>query len=108
MRPGGTVAGFCGSVAPRPAYAAARTETPLPPPLIISLATLDFGPDNPAACLLHADVHIMGPDCWTATRDWSHAHDHLESQEAHDDYQAAVERKMLDQLVQSVGGIITA
>lgn len=53
---------------------------------------------QPTACLLHADVHVMGQACWSTTLDWYFTHDHLEGQEARDAYQAAVERKMLDQL----------
>jgi len=51
-------------------------------------------------CLLHADVHVMDADCWAHTVDWYFAHEHLDQAAARDDYQAAVERKMLDQIVQ--------
>lgn len=54
--------------------------------------------DRPTACLLHADVHVMARDCWSTTLDWYFTNDHVTGQEARDAYQAAVERKMLDQL----------
>lgn len=53
---------------------------------------------KPTACLLHADFHVMGQDCWGVTLDWYFTHDHVTGQEARDAYQAAVERRMLDQL----------
>ena len=55
---------------------------------------------QPTVCLLHADVHVMEADCWGATLDWYLAHADLDHAEARDDYQAAVERKMLDQIAQ--------
>lgn len=55
--------------------------------------------ERPTACLLHADIHVMDRECWSVTLDWYFTHDHLEAGEARDDYQAAVERKMLDQLM---------
>ncbi|MET9436968.1 hypothetical protein [Streptomyces sp. NPDC006551] len=54
---------------------------------------------TPTVCLLHADIHPMTSECWGATLDWYLAHDHLEDSEARAAYQAAVERKMLDQHV---------
>ena len=57
--------------------------------------------DRPTACLLHADVHVMDRDCWAVTLDWYATHDHLEGQEARDAYEAAAERKMLDDLVRA-------
>ncbi|MFE6126690.1 hypothetical protein ACFQ6Q_00235 [Streptomyces sp. NPDC056437] len=53
---------------------------------------------RPQACLLHADIHPMQRDCWGAVFTWQVANDHLEGQDAHDAYQAAVERRMLDQI----------
>ncbi|MFD5899075.1 hypothetical protein [Streptomyces sp. NPDC060366] len=53
---------------------------------------------SPTACLLHADVHVMDADCWAAVLNWQAANDHLEPHEAHDAYQAAVERRMLNQV----------
>lgn len=64
----------------------------------VTMVTPDAPPSRPTACLLHADIHVMGQACWGATLDWYLAHEHLEAQEARDDYQAAVERKMLDDL----------
>ena len=51
----------------------------------------------PTTCLLHADVHVMGKDCWAHTTDWYFTNDHLDQHEARDAYQSAVERAMLDQ-----------
>lgn len=54
------------------------------------------------ACLLHADVHVMTPECWGATFEFDleqqEAHPELDLQARRDAYQAAVERRMLDQL----------
>jgi hypothetical protein len=50
------------------------------------------------ACLLHADYHLMDPDCWGAVLDWQETHQHLPEQQRRDDYQAAVEHRILDQL----------
>ncbi|MET7713748.1 hypothetical protein [Streptomyces sp. NPDC005407] len=56
-------------------------------------------------CLLHADVHAMGFDCWQAFREWEKANDHLEPDEVRDAYQAAAERRMLDQLTREHLGV---
>lgn len=56
---------------------------------------------TPTVCLLHADVHVMGQDCWAHTVDWYFTHEHLNQQEAKDAYQAAAERKMLDQIARA-------
>lgn len=54
------------------------------------------------ACLLHADFHAMGADCWGATFEFDlkqqESHPELNLQDRRDAYQAAVERRMLDQL----------
>lgn len=57
---------------------------------------------QPTMCLHHGDFHIMSPDCWGAALDWQLAHPHLDGPEGRDAYQAAVERKMLDDLVKEL------
>lgn len=53
---------------------------------------------RPTPCLLHADIHPLDADCWTAVHNWQTANSHLEPHESRDAYQAAVERRMLDQI----------
>lgn len=65
------------------------TATPTPP-------APRFAAFPPGACILHGDFHPMDSTCWGATTDWYLTHDHLTAAEAHDAYQAAVERAMLD------------
>lgn len=55
--------------------------------------------ERPTACLLHADIHVMRQECWGVTLEWNLEHQHLDLAERRDDYQAAVERKMLDNLM---------
>ncbi|MEU9014211.1 hypothetical protein AB0D12_31470 [Streptomyces sp. NPDC048479] len=62
----------------------------------LSAATQPAEP--PRACLLHADVHHLAPQCWQAYLEWEKANDHLEAEEVVDAYEAAAERRMLDQL----------
>lgn len=57
---------------------------------------------QPTMCLLHGDFHVMGQACWSTTMDWYFTHDHIEGQEARDAYLAAVERKMLDHLMEAL------
>lgn len=59
-------------------------------------------------CLLHGDYHVMQSDCWGATLEWWM--DRQPTTEAdllaeRDRYQAAVERKMLDQLIKKLAPI---
>ena len=54
---------------------------------------------QPTMCLLHGDFHAMSQDCWGATMDWYMDHQHLGEQDSRDAYLAAVERKMLDDLL---------
>jgi hypothetical protein len=56
---------------------------------------------QPTMCLLHGDFHAMGQDCWAAGLDGQFARPHLEGQDARDAYLAAVERKMLDNLMEA-------
>lgn len=49
------------------------------------------------ACLLHADYHRMDRDCWGVVIDWQDRHQHLPEQQRRNDYQAAVERRILEQ-----------
>ncbi|MFB7867410.1 hypothetical protein [Streptomyces sp. NPDC056069] len=56
---------------------------------------------TPGACLLHADFHPMTSECWGVTLDWYVAHDHLADTQARAQYQAAVERQMLDRHVRA-------
>ncbi|GAA4626682.1 hypothetical protein GCM10023196_035920 [Actinoallomurus vinaceus] len=53
---------------------------------------------QPAACLLHADIHVMEQTCWNAAIDWYAAHWDMPPAEQRNAYQAAVERRMLDQI----------
>ncbi|MEU1078228.1 MULTISPECIES: hypothetical protein [unclassified Streptomyces] len=48
-------------------------------------------------CLLHADYHVMLPECWRVTVQWFMDHQHLTDTENRDAYQAEAERRMLDQ-----------
>ena len=58
---------------------------------------------QPTMCLLHGDFHLMGQACWSATMHWYFDHTpHLDAQEARDAYLGAVERKMLDQLMEAL------
>jgi hypothetical protein len=53
-------------------------------------------PDQPiTACLLHADYHVMAPDCWGATLDWDFAHQNIPEADRRSVYQAEVERRIL-------------
>lgn len=47
-------------------------------------------------CLLHADYHPMGADCWASYLDWNLAHHRVPRAERTDRYMDAVERAMLD------------
>jgi hypothetical protein len=53
------------------------------------------------ACLLHGDFHVMSHECWDVTLDYELDHQHLNPQDRRDAYQAAVERKMLDDLIRA-------
>lgn len=53
-------------------------------------------------CLLHGDYHPMAQDCWATSTDWFFTHTHLEGQEARDAYLEAVERRMLDNLLETL------
>lgn len=54
--------------------------------------------DQPTACLLHADIHVMEQPCWAATFDWMLANEDIPEAERRAAYQAAVERRILDGL----------
>lgn len=62
-------------------------------------------PDTPSTqhgmCLLHADYHPMGQDCWSACMDWYFAHEHLPEPERRARYALEVERGMLDQHIRA-------
>lgn len=47
------------------------------------------------ACLLHADFHVMRPECWGVTLRWGEAHQHVPEGQRRDAYQAEVERRIL-------------
>ena len=47
-------------------------------------------------CLLHADYHPMGQDCWAACMDWYFAHHDLPEAERRNLYALEAERAMLD------------
>jgi hypothetical protein len=66
------------------------------------LATPDAPPVQPTMCLLHGDFHVMEQACWSTTLDFQLAHTHLDGQEARDAYLTAVEREMLNNLVESI------
>ncbi len=53
---------------------------------------------QPTVCLLHADVHAMRQECWSATTDWFMAHQHLDEADRRDAYQAEAERLMLAEI----------
>lgn len=53
-------------------------------------------PPAPSACLLHAEFHVMGADCWDTTVSWYFDHGAGDPTEQRDAYQAAVERRMLN------------
>lgn len=53
-------------------------------------------PAPPAACLLHAEIHTMSSACWDTAIDWYLNHQDKSPPEQRAEYQAAVERKMLD------------
>lgn len=53
---------------------------------------------QPTACLLHGAFHVMGQECWATTVDWYFEHQELTEAQRRDGYQAAVERRMLDDL----------
>lgn len=50
------------------------------------------------ACLLHADFHVMTPECWTATLLWMGTHEDMADDERRAVYQAAVEQAMLQEI----------
>lgn len=54
--------------------------------------------DRPTACLLHGAFHVMRQDCWAATTDWYFEHQEIGEAERRNAYQAAVERRMLNNL----------
>lgn len=56
------------------------------------------------ACLLHADFHVMSPECWTTTLLWMGEHDEMPDAEQRAAYQAAVEAAIVDKLRPVVGG----
>lgn len=56
------------------------------------------------ACLLHAEYHVMSPECWTATLEWEGRHESLPEAEQRTAYQADVERAILKALRPVVGG----
>jgi len=58
-------------------------------------------PAEPTTCLLHGDFHVMGHECWDVTLDFELDYQHLAPQDRRDAYQAAVERKMLDNLIRA-------
>lgn len=47
-------------------------------------------------CLLHADYHPMGEDCWAHCTNWYFAHAHLTDTECRDRYALEVECAMLN------------
>ncbi|MFI9331921.1 hypothetical protein ACIGZJ_30820 [Kitasatospora sp. NPDC052868] len=51
---------------------------------------------TPRMCLLHADYHPLDDDCLAAVVDHTRRHPQPFSRAAHDDYQQAVERGILD------------
>lgn len=53
---------------------------------------------QPRCCLLHADFHELGADCWQAFIEFDAAHDHLKPDELRDAYQAAWELALLEVL----------
>jgi hypothetical protein len=61
----------------------------------------------PGMCLLHADYHPMGQDCWEHTVDWHFAHPHLDAAEQSDLYALAVERAMLDAHIRTLNPALT-
>lgn len=63
------------------------------------------------ACILHADIHALSSDCNAAAAWWRADRLHIPAADVEDAYQAAVERRMLDHLVQAAvpgGRIFTA
>lgn len=56
---------------------------------------------QPTMCLLHGDFHVMDQACWSTTLDWQLTHDHLDEQTARNFYLAAVEQRMMANLVRS-------
>lgn len=48
------------------------------------------------ACLLHADYHRMDRECWGVVLDWQNNHLSLPERQRRNDYQAAVERAILN------------
>jgi hypothetical protein len=50
------------------------------------------------ACLLHADYHRMGGECWGVVLDWQERHQGVPEAQLRNDYQDAVERRILDSL----------
>lgn len=54
---------------------------------------------EPSTCILHATVHHMTTACWSAMLDWYLANvAHLEGPARLHAYQAAAERRMLDEI----------
>lgn len=53
---------------------------------------------DPTVCLLHADIHVMGPECWNTTTQWWFDHQDMPETERRDAYQTAAERRMLNAL----------
>lgn len=48
------------------------------------------------ACLLHADFHVMAPECWTTTLLWMGEHEDMPEAEQRSAYQAEVEKAILE------------
>lgn len=48
------------------------------------------------ACLLHADYHVMTPECWTTTLLWVGEHEDMPEAERRSAYQAEIEKAMLE------------
>jgi hypothetical protein len=73
-----------------------EAEPPMP--------TTDTATDTqPTMCLLHGDFHVTDRACWEATTTWYLDRiPHTDRQELDDAYQAAVERQMLDQLMEAL------
>ncbi|MDX2658322.1 hypothetical protein PV382_23855 [Streptomyces scabiei] len=61
----------------------------------------------PGMCLLHADFHPMGQDCWQTCTDWYLAHTELPEQDRRDRYQWEVERAILDQHIRALNPTLT-
>ncbi|WP_330328268.1 hypothetical protein [Streptomyces pseudovenezuelae] len=57
---------------------------------------------QPAMCLLHGDFHTMEQACWAATTDWYFNHQTMDEHGDRHAYLAAVERRMLDNLLETL------